>query len=82
MLNQLPIVFTNAIICGISFPRFTFSMLTFYLIFRIFHIKGYLSPRGHNKVYATEEFLKLITVMSVVGGFVSSFKILGLMKLP
>lgn len=82
LINQLPIVLTNAFICGLSFPRFTFGILSIYLVFRIFHIKGYLSSRGHNKVYAHEEFLKLLTIALVGGGFISSFKILGLMKLP
>jgi hypothetical protein len=48
------------------YPRFTLGLLYFYLAFRIFHINGYLSFRGHNKALAAEECLK-VTLLVMTG---------------
>ena len=56
-------------------PRFTCSMLAFYLALRIVHVNGYHSYRGHSAAYAPEEFMKLITVIFVLGAMSTSAQI-------
>jgi hypothetical protein len=82
IVENLPIIFSNAFICGLSFPRLTVGYLSIYLILRILHINGYLSVRGQNKVVAIEEFLRFFTLVFVITSFASSFKIMGVWGMP
>ncbi len=73
----MPLLFANAFISILSFPRFTTGILGLYLIVRIFYIKGYLSNRGYNKAVASEEISKLLLFTMIVGGFTSSLRLIG-----
>jgi hypothetical protein len=73
----MPLLFSNAFISILSFPRFTTGILGLYFIVRVFYIKGYLSNRGYNKAVASEEISKLLLFVMILGGFASSLRLIG-----
>eukprot|EP00347_Sterkiella_histriomuscorum_P010018 403339004 len=82
LVQQLPIVYCNTFIGLLRFPRATVGLLYLYIVLRVFHIKGYLSFRGHNKALAAEEFSKLLVMGMAINGVLASLSILGLLRLP
>ena len=71
------ILYPNAFLAMLVYPRVTLGLLYIFLIFRIWHIQGYLSFRGHNKAFASEEFSKLTLVFILATSLLASLSILG-----
>ena len=71
------ILFPNAFIGMLVYPRLTVGLLYLFLTFRIWHIKGYLSFRGYNKAVAAEEFSKLFLVIFIAVSITSALSIMG-----
>ena len=75
--QQALILFSNAFICALSFPRFATCTLFTYMALRYAHIQNYHSFRGHNRASSHEEFLKLTLVVLAVAAMTSSLAIGG-----
>ena len=76
--EQSVVLLPNAFICSFKLPRFTCSILFFYLCLRSAHVIGYHSYRGQNGAFVTEEFLKLLSVIMILGAMSSSVLMSGL----
>ena len=81
-VSHLPVFYTSLFVSAISYPRFAFIGASAYLMLRIGYTNAYNSHRGHNRATALEEFLKLTLLLLVFGGVASSFRVMGLSKLP
>ncbi len=78
LTNSLIILYPNAFIGSLVYPRFTLGLLYAFLLFRVVHINGYLSTRGYNKAVGAEEFSKLTQVLMLSTAMLASLSILGL----
>lgn len=72
------VLYPNAFIGMLVYPRVTLSLLYLFLLLRVWHIQGYLSFRGNNKAIAAEEFSKLTLVIMVAVALTASLNLLGL----
>ena len=77
LVGSLIILYPNAFIGLLAFPKTTIGLLYAFLVLRAWHIKGYLSFRGNNKAVAAEEFSKLMLIVMVGVAFTASLRILG-----
>jgi hypothetical protein len=80
LVSSMIIFFPNAFIGLLSFPKTTLALMYAFLLLRVWHIKGYLSFRGHNKAYAAEEFSKLTLVILLGVSIASSLSMLGVLQ--
>ena len=71
------VLYPNAFIGMLVYPRVTLTLLYIFLAFRVWHIKGYLHFRGHNKAFAAEEFSKLVLICMVTVSILSSLSMMG-----
>jgi hypothetical protein len=74
------ILYPNAFIASLIYPRVTVGLLYAMLLFRTIHINGYLSNRGYNKAVGGEEFSKLTLVLLVSTSMVASLRMLGVTR--
>ena len=79
--EYLVILFPNAFISALSFPRYTTFCLASFLITRFNHFNGYTNFRGHNKAYAHEEFMKVVLFLTLMGSLYSSMRLTGVPRL-
>ncbi|TNV75998.1 hypothetical protein FGO68_gene3472 [Halteria grandinella] len=77
LITSMIVFYPNAFIGLLVYPRLTLAMMYVFLTLRIWHIKGYLSFRGHNKATAAEEFSKLVLIGMVFVSLVASLRMLG-----
>ena len=78
--ESMMVLFPNAFICALSYPRYTSWCLGTFLAVRLLHINGYSNFRGFNKAMVWEEMLKVIMSLIIIGGFASSMRITGIPK--
>ena len=71
------VLFANAFITALNFPRFTSVLIWSYFFLRVSHINSWMSFRGHNKAWANEETLRFIVVLSMIGAMRSSAHLAG-----
>lgn len=71
------LLYPNAFIGMLVYPRVTLTMLYLFLALRIWHIRGYLHFRGYNRAVAAESCSKLLLISIVVVSFVSSLSMMG-----
>ena len=72
------ILFPNAFICAMSFPRLANFFLGSYLLLRIMHINGYTDFRGHNKAFASEEITRSLLAFLTFAAMYSSIRLTGI----
>lgn len=77
LIQSMIILYPNAFLGMLVYPRFTLFLMYAFLWFRLLHINGYLSFRGYNKAVGAEEFSKLCLVLFVGTAMLSSLNILG-----
>jgi hypothetical protein len=71
------ILYPNAFITSLVYPRAAVGLLWAFLFFRVIHINGYLSFRGYNKAVGAEEFSKLTLVLLLGTSMLASLTMLG-----
>ena len=74
------ILYPNAFIASLVYPRVTVGLLYALLLFRTVNINGYLSNRGYNKAVGGEEFSKLTLVLLLSTSMVASLSMLGVTR--
>ena len=74
----MPVLFTCIFVNSLSFPRYTFYISALYLFIRVNYTQAYTSHRGYNKAMGMEEMQKLLLVLMLMSGFLSSFRLMGL----
>ena len=77
LVSSMIILYPNAFIGLLVYPKITLGLLYAFLVLRVWHIQGYFSIRGNNKAIAAEEFSKLSLVILVSVAFSASLSILG-----
>ena len=78
LVNAMVVLFPNAFIGMLVYPRVTVALLYLFLTFRVFHIQGYLSFRGYNKAVASEEFSKLLLLVTIGVSVAASLNLMGI----
>ena len=71
------VLYPNAFLASLVYPRVTLGFLWAFLFFRVIHINGFLSFRGYNKAVGAEEFSKLTLVLLVSASLLASLNMLG-----
>lgn len=80
LVNSLIIVYPNAFIASLVYPKVTVGLLYALLLFRTVNINGYLSNRGYNKAVGGEEFSKLTLVLLISTSMLASLSMLGVTR--
>ena len=73
----MPVFFTCMFVNALSFPAFAFWTGAVYMFLRVAYTRAYFSFRGYNKAVGLEEMMKLMLVVMIAAGMVSSLKIAG-----
>ena len=75
---SMMVLFPNAFITALCFPRVACTSLATFFLLRLHHISGWTSSRGFNNAFFVETLLQAVTTYTVLSAGISACHILGL----